>query len=65
VVDDIVERIEDEIGKPVLPHELPDIFLAVEFGRARWQWMTRSYASVAGVPGGALHSWNYRMERAL
>jgi hypothetical protein len=35
VIDDVVERFEDSIGKPVLAHELPDILLAVEFGRPR------------------------------
>ena len=34
VVDDIVEGFENSVRQPVLPHELPDIFLAVEFGCA-------------------------------
>jgi hypothetical protein len=32
VIDDIVEGLENSVRQPVLPHELPDIFLAVEFG---------------------------------
>jgi hypothetical protein len=34
VVDDIVEGFENSVRQPVLPNELPDIFLAVEFGCA-------------------------------
>jgi hypothetical protein len=34
VIDDVVEGFENSVRQPVLPHELPDIFLAVEFGRA-------------------------------
>ena len=30
VIDNIVEGFEDAVGQPVLPHELPDVFLAVE-----------------------------------
>src|SRR5258706_3877483 len=34
VIDDVVEGFENSVRQPVLPHELPDIFLAVEFGSA-------------------------------
>src|SRR5262252_4891988 len=34
VVDDIVEGFENSVRQPVLPNELPDIFLAIEFGCA-------------------------------
>jgi hypothetical protein len=34
VIDDVVEGLENSVRGPVLPHELPDIFLAVEFWRA-------------------------------
>jgi hypothetical protein len=34
VIDDVVERFENSVRQPVLAHELPDIFLAVEFGCA-------------------------------
>jgi len=34
VIDDVVEGFENSVRQPVLPHELPDIFLAVEFGCA-------------------------------
>jgi hypothetical protein len=30
VIDDVVEGFENSVRRPVLPHELPDIFLAVE-----------------------------------
>ena len=32
VIDDVVERFEDAVREPVLTHELPDVFLAVELG---------------------------------
>ena len=47
VIDDIVEGFEDPVRRPVLAHELPDIFLRVEFGRARRQ---RHQREVAGNP---------------
>jgi Flp pilus assembly protein CpaB len=40
VIDDVVEGFEDPVGKPVLPHEHPDVFLAVEFGGARGSGMS-------------------------
>ena len=30
-IDDVVEACEDAVGQPVLSHELPDVFLRVEF----------------------------------
>ena len=44
VVDDVVEGFENPVGKPVLSHELPDVFLAVEFWCARRQWHQRHVA---------------------
>jgi len=41
VIDDVVERFEDSVRQPVLPHELPDIFLGIEFWRARRQGQER------------------------
>jgi hypothetical protein len=41
VVDDIVEGFEDAVRQPVLPHELPDVFLAVELRCARRQRQER------------------------
>jgi hypothetical protein len=32
MIDDIVEGFEDAVGEPILPHELPDVLLAVELG---------------------------------
>ena len=37
VIDDIVEGFEDSVRQPVLSHELPDIFLRVEFRCTRRQ----------------------------
>ena len=34
VIDDVIDGFENSVRQPILPHELPDIFLAVEFGRA-------------------------------
>jgi hypothetical protein len=34
VIDDVIEGFENSVRQPVLSHELPDILLAVEFGRA-------------------------------
>ena len=44
VIDDIVEGFEDAVRQPVLAHELPDVFLGVEFGRARRQRQERDVA---------------------
>ena len=35
VIDVVVEGFENSVRQPVLPHELPDVFSAVEFGCAR------------------------------
>jgi hypothetical protein len=48
VIDDVVEGFENSVRQPVLPHELPDIFLAVEFGRA-WRQLHNSPAEVASA----------------
>jgi len=34
LIDDVVEEFENSARQPVLPHELPEVFLAVEFGCA-------------------------------
>jgi hypothetical protein len=44
VIDDVVEGFEDSVRQPVLTHELPDIFLAVELGRMRRQRQERDVA---------------------
>ena len=44
VIDDVVEGFEDSVRQPVLAHELPDVFLAIEFGRARRQRHQRDVA---------------------
>jgi hypothetical protein len=37
VIDDIVVGFEDPVREPVVAHELPDIFLRVQFGAFGWQ----------------------------
>src|SRR6201998_770820 len=44
MVDDVVEGFEDSVGEPILAHELPDVLLAVELGRARRQRQQRDVA---------------------
>ena len=43
VVDDIYVGFKDAVGKPVVAHELPDVFDRVEFGRS---WRQRQYSDV-------------------
>src|SRR6266508_4650658 len=58
VVDDVVEGFEDTVREPILPHELPDIFLTVEFGCARRQRHEREVAwdleSLGAMPPGLI-----------
>ena len=35
--DDVVIVFKDVVGEPVVAHELPGIFVRVQFGRAWWQ----------------------------
>ena len=58
VIDDIVEGFEDSVRQPVLTHELPDIFLWVEFRRTRRQrheqevgWDLEVLGAVPARPG--------------
>ena len=37
MVDDILVGLEDAVGEPVIPHELPDVFDWIQFGRFRRQ----------------------------
>ena len=57
VIDDVVEGFENSVRQPVLPHELPDIFLAVEFGRAWRELQKRDVAwnleGLGAMPPGA------------
>src|SRR6266700_6838064 len=61
-VDDVVEGFADAVRKPVLAHELPDIFLAVELGCARWQRQERDVARnpeiFRAVPAGLIEDEN-------
>ena len=62
VVDDVVEGFEDPIGEPILAHELPDILLAVELGRARRQRheldVSRNPELLRTVPSGLIEDQN-------
>ena len=56
VIDDIVEGFENSVRQPVLSHELPDIFLAVELGRA-WRELqerdvARNLEGLGAMPAG-------------
>jgi hypothetical protein len=31
MVDDVVVGLEDAVGEPIVAHELPDVFLRIEF----------------------------------
>ena len=58
MIDDIVEGFEDPVREPVLSHELPDVFLAVEFGGARRQRhernIVRDLENLAAMPAGLI-----------
>jgi hypothetical protein len=41
VIDDVVEGFEDPVRKPIFPHELPDVFLRVQFRAFGRQWDQR------------------------
>ena len=60
VIDDVVEGFEDSVRQPVLPHELPDIFLAVEFRRARRKLQERDVVwnleGLAALPPGLIEA---------
>ena len=62
VIDDVVEGFENSVRQPVLPHELPDIFLAVEFGRAWRQLQERDVAwnleGLGAMPPGLIEEEN-------
>ena len=45
VVDEVVIAGKDAIGEPVIPHELPDVFLRIQLGTFGWQ---RDDADVVG-----------------
>ena len=59
MVDDVVVGCEDPVGKPVLAHELPDIFDRVQFrafGRQRDDSdVGRDFELVRRVPSGLIH----------
>ena len=41
MIDDVVEGFEDSVRQPILAHELPDVFLAVELRCTRRQRQER------------------------
>ena len=64
VVDDIVEGFENSVRQPVLPHELPDVFLAVEFGCA-WRELQKrdvvwNLEGLCAMPAGLIEEENIR-----
>ena len=58
VVHNIVERFEHSVRQPILAHELPDVFLAVEFGCARRQRhqgdVARDLERLGAMPSGLI-----------
>ena len=62
VIDDVVEGLEDAVRQPVLPHELPDVFLGVEFRRTRRQRQERDVAwnleRLGAMPAGLIEDEN-------
>ena len=62
VIDDVIEGFENSVRQPVLPHKLPDIFLAVEFGRAGRQLQERDVAwnleGLGAMPPGLIEEEN-------
>ena len=56
VIDDVVEGFEDSVRQPILAHELPDVFLAIELRCARRQRQERYVAGnlevLGAVPAG-------------
>ena len=57
-----LKRFEDAVRQPVLTHELPDVFLAVELGRPRGQWQKRDVVwdleAVGAMPAGLIKNQN-------
>jgi hypothetical protein len=62
VIDDVVEGFESSVRQPVLPHELPNIFLAVEFRRAWRELQERDVAwnleGLGAMPPGLIEEEN-------
>src|SRR5262245_48657409 len=62
VIDDIVEGLENSVRQPVLPHELPDVFLAVEFGCAWRELQERDVVwnleGLGAMPAGLIEEEN-------
>ena len=59
---DVVEGFENSVRQPVLPHELPDIFLAVEFGCAWRELQERDVVwnleGLGAMPAGLIEEEN-------
>src|SRR5260370_17080712 len=68
VIDDIVEGLENSVRQPVLPHELPDIFLAIEFGCAWRELQERDVVwnleGLGAMPAGLIEEGNSRSPRS-
>ena len=56
MVDEVVVGLEDAVGEPVVAHELPDVFLGIEFWAFRRQRhegeVGRNGEPARGVPAG-------------
>ena len=68
VVDDIVEGFENSVRQPVLPHELPDISLAVEF-RCAWRKLQErdvvwNLEGLGAMPAGLIEEENSVIARS-
>lgn len=51
VIEDVLVGMEDAVGEPVVPHELPDVFDRVQFWRPRRQRQQRDVVGDAKVTG--------------
>lgn len=59
MIEDLIVGVEDRVGEPVFPHELPDVFDGIEFWTFGWQ---RDDADILGydergghMPPGLIH----------
>jgi len=62
VIDDVVEGFENSVRQPVLSPELPDILLAVEFGRAwrscKSEMFARNLEGLGAMPASLIEEKN-------
>src|SRR6516225_1958883 len=62
VIDDIVEGFKNSVRQPVLPHELPDIFLAVSSGErggsCKSEMLFGTWRALGAMPAGLIEEEN-------